>query len=76
MILLALSNHRETLATARLLRHAGFTGVLAALARHDDEVRELREAGVEAAFNLSDEAGVGFARHALEMGFADPTEGA
>ena len=51
--------------TVKLLREGGFEGVLAALARHDDEVRELREAGVEAAFNRSDEAGVGFARHAL-----------
>jgi len=33
---------------------------------------ELREAGVEAAFNLSDEAGVGFARHALEVAERNP----
>ena len=74
MILLALRSHQETLTTVRLLKQTGFTGVLAALARHDDEVRELREAGVEAAFNLSDEAGAGFARHALETGLADRTE--
>ncbi len=71
MIVLALRNHLETLTTVRLLRQSGFAGVLAALARHDDEVRELREAGVKAAFNLSDEAGVGFARHALEVRDAD-----
>jgi predicted Kef-type K+ transport protein len=66
LILLATPNHEENMTTVRLLTQAGFEGVLAALARHDDEVRELRRAGVEAAFNRNDEAGVGFARHALE----------
>ena len=66
LILLATPNHEENMTTVSLLKQAGFEGVLAALARHDDEVRELRQAGVEAAFNRSDEAGVGFARHALE----------
>jgi len=37
------------------------------MAQHDDEVQELREAGVQAAFDLSSEAGEGFARHALEV---------
>ena len=52
--------------TARLLRDHGFAGMLAAPARHDDEVQELREAGVDTAVNLAVEAGAGFARHALE----------
>lgn len=46
---------------------SGAVTVLAAMAQHDDEVQELREAGVQAAFDLSSEAGEGFARHALEV---------
>ena len=65
-MLLTLPNHQENLATARLLRSHGFQGLLAAMAQYDDEVQELREAGVQAAFDLSAEAGAGFARRALE----------
>ena len=71
LVLLTLPNHQENLTTARLLRSRGFKGVLAAMARHHDEVRELRDAGVQAAFNLSHEAGTGFAQHALEVAEAE-----
>jgi len=67
LILLTMSNHPEKLTTVTLLRQRGYGGTLAALALHDDEVAELRAAGVQAAFNLSDEAGAGFARHALNV---------
>lgn len=66
LVLLTLPTHQENLTTARLLRDHGFDGTLCALARYEDEVQELREAGVEMAVNLSVEAGAGFARHALE----------
>ena len=39
----------------------GFTGHIAATAKHEDEVTALREAGVDAVFNLYRETGVGFA---------------
>jgi hypothetical protein len=38
--------------------------MLAATALFDDQVEELREAGVHAAFNFYNEAGLGFAEHA------------
>jgi len=66
LVLLTLASHQENLTTARLLRDHGFAGMLAVPARHDDEVQELREAGVDTAVNLAVEAGAGFARHALE----------
>lgn len=34
-----------------------------ATAKFDDEVRELRERGIDTAFNLYTEAGTGFAHH-------------
>jgi glutathione-regulated potassium-efflux system ancillary protein KefC len=67
VMLLAFDNFQEKLVTVGLLRRFGFGEKIAALARHQDEADELRAAGADAAFNLSDEAGVGFARHALEL---------
>ena len=76
VILLAVSNHQEKLITVRLLRESGRTPVLAALAQHDDEVRELREAGVEIAFDLSSEAGEGLAHRALDATAGSPRQDA
>jgi hypothetical protein len=67
-----MANHQEKLTTVQLLSQRRLTVVLAALAQHEDEVRELREAGVQAAFDLSGEAGEGFARHALEVAEGRP----
>ena len=67
LILLMIPNHREKLITARLLREAGRTPVVATLAQHKDEVLELQAAGVQIAVDLSSEAGEGFARHALAV---------
>ncbi len=72
LLLLTMANHQEKLTTVRLLGQVGRTAVLAALAQHEDEVRELQEAGVQAAFDLSSEAGEGFARHALEVAARSP----
>jgi hypothetical protein len=61
LVMLAMSNHMENLFAARQLRKLGYTGKLAAVAAYHDEVTELQEAGVDSAFNLYAEAGVGFA---------------
>jgi hypothetical protein len=49
------------------LRSKGFTGTIAATALFDDEIPDLEKAGVDAAFNLYGEAGLGFADHANEL---------
>jgi predicted Kef-type K+ transport protein len=74
LILLTFTNHREKLITVRLLREAERTAVLAALAQHDDQVRELQEAGVQVAFDLASEAGEGLARDALVVIAPGPRE--
>jgi hypothetical protein len=43
-----------------------FAGSIAATAKFDDEVEELKAAGVQAVFNLYAEAGYGFAEHVCE----------
>ena len=42
-------------------------GVVVATAKFDDEVRELRERGIDTAFNLYTEAGTGFAHHVSKV---------
>ena len=61
-VILALSNHAETVRVAKLLRKRGYEKVIAAVAKYPDEVEELKELGV-IAFNFYAEAGAGFAEH-------------
>ncbi len=63
-IILALSNHRETVRVTKMLRAYGYTGVIAAVAKFDDHLLELKEMGV-IAFNFYSEAGAGFAEHVV-----------
>lgn len=63
LIMLSIPSHAENLVAADRLKSLSYHGVLAGTAYYDDEVEELREAGVQAAFNFFSEAGKGFADH-------------
>lgn len=63
-IILALSNHTETVRVTQMLRGIGYTGVIAAVAKFDDHLQELKSMGV-IAFNFYAEAGAGFAEHVV-----------
>jgi len=67
LALLAMSEHRANLSAANHLIDVGFPGKITAIAHYDDQVIELQEIGVHAAFNFYNEAGVGFAEHAREV---------
>jgi predicted Kef-type K+ transport protein len=64
LIMLAMPKHVSNLNVAKQMMEKGYAGMLAATARFDDQVEELREVGVHAAFNFYNEAGLGFAEHA------------
>ena len=66
LIMLGLTNHRENMLVAELLRSMGYRGELAAVVRHEDHAAEMQAAGISA-FNLYGEAGSGFAAHASEL---------
>ena len=66
LIMLGLTNHRENMLVAELLRSMGYRGELAAVVRHEDHAKEMQAAGISA-FNLYGEAGSGFAAHASEL---------
>ena len=64
MIMLAMPKHISNLNTAKQMLDKGYTGLIAGTAHFDDQVEELREVGVQEAFNFYNEAGLGFAEHA------------
>jgi glutathione-regulated potassium-efflux system ancillary protein KefC len=63
LIMLSIPNHAENLVAAERLKSLSFHGVLAGTAFYEDEMEELRAAGVKATFNFFSEAGKGFAEH-------------
>jgi glutathione-regulated potassium-efflux system ancillary protein KefC len=64
LVMLAMPNHTANMRAVKELADRDFKGVIAATAQFDDEVAELKQAGVHAAFNFYAEAGFGFAEHA------------
>lgn len=63
LVVLAMPNQTANLTALRALRSCKFPGIIAAMAKYDDEVEELKQAGAHLAFNLYSEAAAGFAEH-------------
>ena len=63
VVMLALPNRAAKLAVLDCTRAVGFEGRIAAAVRFPDEIDAMREAGASIVFNLSAEAGSGFAEH-------------
>jgi predicted Kef-type K+ transport protein len=66
LLMLTMPRHTANLYAVQRLADIGFKGMIAATAQFDDEVAELKEHGVHAAFNFYSEAGTGFAEHVWE----------
>ena len=67
MVLLTLPEHTANMLAVAQMNDIRYSGLIAATAKFDDEVEELRQAGVHAVFNLYAEAGHGFAEHVCEF---------
>lgn len=61
LVMLCFHDFSTILITNDRLNEIKFSGIIAALADHDDEVKELKERGIQFPFNFYNEAGVGFA---------------
>lgn len=68
VIMLTLPRLSTTLEVLHLLRSASYRGAIAAIARYPDEIPVLEKAGASMIFNISSEAGAGFAAHVLDTG--------
>lgn len=66
LVMLALPDPEISVFTIRQLQRRGYQGQIAASVRYEDEKRILREAGIDAAYSLYEEAGVGFANHVCD----------
>ena len=67
MILLAMPKHAANLAAVQFLRQMGFEALIVTTANYEDQIPELKEAGVDAAFDFRTEAGIGLAEKAHEL---------
>ncbi len=63
LVVLAMPKHIANVHAAEALKRHDFQGVVASTGKFDDEVKQLRELGLDTAFNLYNEAGSGFANH-------------
>jgi hypothetical protein len=70
LIMLALPDPQTSRFAVQQLKRLGFQGHIAASVRYEDEIAVLKEAGIDAAYSLYEEAGVGFADHVCsELGY-------
>ncbi|MEL7293027.1 MAG: cation:proton antiporter family protein [Pseudomonadota bacterium] len=67
LVLLAMPHHQGNQIALEQLRRRNFQGQIAAIAEYPDQLDALIENGVDAAFNIYNEAGSGFARHVCEQ---------
>ena len=67
VVVLSMPFHNANLIALARLHAAGFTGKVAAVARYDDDVAELRRHGADAVFHLYGSAGTALADHAAEV---------
>ena len=67
LIILAMSNHSIHMQVIKQLKESSNKKTIAALSRYEDEIEELKQAGVKVVFNLYAEAGVGYAEHIYQI---------
>ena len=67
LVILAMPKHTANIHAARTLKRHDFPGVVTATGKFDDEVKQLRNLGLDTAFNLYSEAGSGFAEHVFTV---------
>lgn len=65
LVMFTMPSLKEMVDAVRQLRHAGYNGKVAAVAKYEDERALMRAAGADVVFNYYAEAGAGFAEHAL-----------
>lgn len=67
LVVLAMPKHSSNIQAAKTLKRHDFQGVVTATGKFDDEVKQLRDLGLDTAFNLYSEAGSGFADHVFTV---------
>ena len=63
LVMLALPDPKASIFATRQMAQRGYQGQITASVRYEDEIPILKEVGINAAYSLYEEAGVGFADH-------------
>ena len=63
LVMLALPDPKASIFAIRQMRQRGYQDQITASVHYEDEIRILKEEGIDAAYSLYEEAGVGFADH-------------
>jgi len=63
VVMLALPEPKAAVFAARQMRQRGFQGEITASVRYEEDIEILKKEGINAAYSLYEEAGVGFANH-------------
>ena len=66
LVMLALPNPKASIFAIRQMSQRGYQGQITASVRYEDEIPILKEEGINAAYSLYEEAGVGFADHVCD----------
>lgn len=67
LVVLTMSAHPANMHAVQALKRHDFQGVVIVIGKHDSEIKELRELGVDAAFNLYAQASLNFANHIFDV---------
>lgn len=67
LILMALPSIDDICNITEQLQHANYSGKIASIARYEDQIQPLIEAGSDKVFNFFTEAGTGFAEESLQL---------
>jgi hypothetical protein len=66
LVMLALPDPKAGIFAIRQMAQRGYQGQITASVRYEDEIPILKEEGINAAYSLYEEAGVGFADHVCD----------
>jgi len=67
LVSLCMPNHAANLTAVDQLQQSGFTGLITATARHDDDARELEEAGVHIVYNIFASVGEAYGQYVRQQ---------
>ncbi len=61
MVVLCLEDHKSNMFSIDKLKSINYSGRIIATGRHEDELQDLKKKGIDSAYNLYEEAGIGLA---------------
>ncbi len=67
LVLLTMNNFSANKVAVIRLNQSNFTGKIAAIAHYEDEIKELKNLGVDSVFNIYKGAGLSFAEHVCDV---------